>query len=176
MIEGNTALAIPLEDDAMTEPKLRRKIKKTIAVNNEEPLSGLRTPRHLPMKREHCIDGVRPCPYITCKHNLYLDVSYAGSIMPNFPDLEPHEMGNRPTCALDEAAREGMTLEEVGEVFNLTRERIRQVEMKAIEKFRSFFLKKFGSDWREMLYPDPTGDEDGLFLTLVESVPREEGS
>ncbi|MCB9536384.1 MAG: hypothetical protein H6704_08970 [Myxococcales bacterium] len=40
------------------------------------------------------------------------------------------------TCALDVAERGGITLEEVGEILNLTRERIRQVEVKGLQKLR----------------------------------------
>ena len=40
------------------------------------------------------------------------------------------------TCALDIADRGGVTLEEVGEILNLTRERIRQVEVMGLEKLR----------------------------------------
>jgi hypothetical protein len=38
------------------------------------------------------------------------------------------------TCALDVADRGGTTLEEVGAIMNLTRERIRQVEVKGLAK------------------------------------------
>jgi len=57
-----------------------------------------------------------------------------GSIKLNFPDLEVWEM--EATCALDVAERGGITLEEVGEILNLTRERIRQVEVKGLQKLR----------------------------------------
>ena len=40
----------------------------------------------------------------------------------------------RETCALDVAERGGLTLEEVGEILNLTRERIRQVEAAGLKK------------------------------------------
>jgi hypothetical protein len=53
-----------------------------------------------------------------------------GSIKLNFPDLEVWEM--EVTCALDVSERGGITLEEVGEILNLTRERIRQVEVKGL--------------------------------------------
>tara|TARA_B100001093_G_scaffold20855_1_gene18647 strand:- start:422 stop:688 length:267 start_codon:yes stop_codon:yes gene_type:complete len=67
---------------------------------------------------------------------LYLDVNPdTGSIKLNFPDLEVWEM--RETCALDVADRGGITLEEVGEILNLTRERIRQVEVKGLQKLRA---------------------------------------
>jgi hypothetical protein len=64
---------------------------------------------------------------------LYLDVSArTGAIKLNFPDLEVWEMTE--TCALDIADRGGTTLEEVGAIMNLTRERIRQVEVKGLAK------------------------------------------
>lgn len=90
---------------------------------------------HRPQDRAECVNGVRPCPFVTCKHHLYLDVNPdTGSIKLNFPDLEVWEM--RETCALDVADRGGITLEEVGEILNLTRERIRQVEVKGLERLR----------------------------------------
>ena len=86
-----------------------------------------------PKTRSECIDGARPCPFVSCKHHLYLDVSArTGAIKLNFPDLEVWEMTE--TCALDIADRGGTTLEEVGAIMNLTRERIRQVEVKALAK------------------------------------------
>ena len=82
-----------------------------------------------------CINGPRPCLYVSCKHHLYLDVNpETGSIKINFPDKEPWELGE--TCALDVAERGGITLEEVGVILNLTRERIRQVEVAGLGKLR----------------------------------------
>ena len=90
---------------------------------------------HRPAARSECATGPRPCPYVACKHHLYLDVNPdTGSIKLNFPDLEVWEMSE--TCALDVADRGGITLEEVGEILNLTRERIRQVEVKGLQKLR----------------------------------------
>ncbi|MCE9578259.1 MAG: DNA-binding protein [Deltaproteobacteria bacterium] len=88
-----------------------------------------------PTSREECRGDVRPCPWVACKHHLYLDVNpETGSIKINFPDLEPWELRN--TCALDVAERGGITLEEVGEIMNLTRERIRQVEVRGLLKLK----------------------------------------
>jgi hypothetical protein len=53
----------------------------------------------------------------------------------NFPDLEVWELGE--SCALDVADRGGTTLEDVGAIMNLTRERIRQVEVKALAKLEA---------------------------------------
>ena len=88
-----------------------------------------------PGHRSECANGIRPCPYVSCKHHLYLDVNpETGSIKLNFPDIEVWDMAE--TCALDVADRGGITLEEVGEILNLTRERIRQVEVKGLEQLR----------------------------------------
>ncbi len=86
-----------------------------------------------PTSRAECVEGARPCPFVSCQHHLYLDVSArTGAIKVNFPDLDVWEMSE--TCALDIADRGGTTLEEVGAIMNLTRERIRQVELKGLAK------------------------------------------
>ena len=89
-----------------------------------------------PKTRADCKDMERPCPYISCKHHLYIDVHpVRGSIKLNFPDVEVWEMTE--TCALDIADRGGITLEEVGEIMNLTRERVRQVETAGLAKLQA---------------------------------------
>jgi hypothetical protein len=94
------------------------------------------TDYYKPRTRIECLDGPRPCPYVSCKHHLFLDVSArTGAIKLNFPDLEVWDMSE--TCALDVADRGGTTLEDVGAIMNLTRERIRQVEVKALAKLHA---------------------------------------
>lgn len=88
-----------------------------------------------PTSREQCRGEMRPCPWVACKHHLYLDINpETGSIKINFPDLEPWDL--KHTCALDVAEQGGITLEEVGEIMNLTRERIRQVEVRGLLKLK----------------------------------------
>ena len=91
-----------------------------------------------PRTRHECLQGdnaERPCPFVSCEYHLYLDVDEEhGSIKENFPDLEVWEMPE--TCALDVADRGGVVLEELGALMNLTRERIRQVETKALARVR----------------------------------------
>ena len=80
-------------------------------------------PRH----RGDCAGQERPCPWVSCRHHLALEINpQTGSIKLAFPDIEVWEMAE--TCALDLADRGGMTLEEVGAVLNVTRERVRQIE------------------------------------------------
>lgn len=94
---------------------------------------------HRPTTRAECEPGgrneMRPCPYVSCVHHLYLDVSpRSGAIKVNFPDREVWEMDE--TCAHDVAKRGGVTLEEVGAIMNLTRERIRQLETRGVAKLK----------------------------------------
>jgi hypothetical protein len=89
-----------------------------------------------PLTRAECAEMPRPCPFVSCKYHLYIDVSpRTGAIKLNFPDLEVWEMTE--SCALDVADRGGTTLEDVGAIMNLTRERIRQVEVKALAKLEA---------------------------------------
>lgn len=96
-----------------------------------------------PRTRGDCVDGIRPCPFVSCSQHLFLDVNpETGAIKLNFPHLEVWEM--QESCALDVADRGGITLEEVGEITNLTRERIRQVEVRGLAKIKNVSLSGFG--------------------------------
>lgn len=119
--------------------------KKTLAVRRITRLElatgraelqalGADAPYERPRTRGDCAQVPRPCPYVACKYSLYLDVSSTGSIILNFPHLEPGQMPAERSCALDLAEHGPMTLEYIAVVTNLTRERIRQVELKALTR------------------------------------------
>lgn len=85
-----------------------------------------------PRTRAECVDLPRPCPFVGCKHNLYMNVKPdTGTIRWNY-DCEPLEM--ETSCALDVAARGGMSLEDTGKIIGITRERVRQIEEVALAK------------------------------------------
>jgi hypothetical protein len=148
--EPQTAGALALQPEEMAPPVTREQRRsrrkrairaRTISVKRmtkrELELGRLLYPdaeeNERPRTRAECGDAPRPCPFVSCKHHLYLDVSArTGAIKLNFPDLEVWDMAD--TCALDVADRGGTTLEEVGAIMNLTRERIRQVEVKGLAK------------------------------------------
>lgn len=90
-----------------------------------------------PLTRGDCeADPGRPCPWVSCPHHNYLDVNpETGAIKLNFPHLEVWEM--KDSCSLDVADRGGITLEETGAILNLTRERIRQVEVMGLDKIKN---------------------------------------
>ncbi len=101
-----------------------------------------------PRTRAECQNMERPCPFVSCEHHLYLDVNPdSGAIKLNFPHLEVWEMPE--TCSLDVADRGGITLEEVGAILNLTRERIRQVEVRGLVKIRHRNGEALGLDTPE---------------------------
>jgi hypothetical protein len=144
-VEGALALRADMPEPVTREQRRSRRKRairaKTISVKRmtkrELELGRLLYPEvddvERPGTRADCSDAPRPCPFVSCQHHLYLDVSArTGAIKLNFPDLEVWEMSE--TCALDVADRGGTTLEEVGAIMNLTRERIRQVEVKGLAK------------------------------------------
>ena len=156
IVDGATALAIDDEEITREQRRSRRKRDvraRTISVKRmtkrELEIGKLLYPEtdyYKPKTRAECAEGPRPCPYVSCKHHLFIDVSpRTGAIKLNFPDLEVWELGE--SCALDVADRGGTTLEDVGAIMNLTRERIRQVEVKALAKLEALrdmsFLRDF---------------------------------
>jgi hypothetical protein len=111
----------------------RRRALGLIDPEEEELIKSVEGMR--PKSRADCVNSPRPCLFVSCKHHLYLDVNpETGSIKLNFPDKEIWEL--EETCALDVADKGGITLEEVGAIMNLTRERIRQVETRGLLKLR----------------------------------------
>lgn len=76
-----------------------------------------------PRTRGECVNGPRPCPWRACRFH-----------------LGDH---GRESCALDVAARGGITLAEVGDVIGVTREWVRQIEVGAIRKLRENGLLEF---------------------------------
>lgn len=118
-----------------------------------------------PRTRGDCVGGVRPCPFVSCVHHLYLEVTRADGVRIMFPDRALEDMPE--TCALDVADRGGATLEEIGEFLNTTRERVRQVEADALEKMATHptvkrsMIAGFTSEIREeagFYFPDRDDD------------------
>lgn len=88
-----------------------------------------------PKTRGDCVDGPRPCPFAGCRYHLALDVHpRTGSITLNAPGVEIEDMAE--TCALDVADRGRHRLISVGDLLNMTRERVRQIEGIAAKKIR----------------------------------------
>jgi hypothetical protein len=140
-------IQVPVPAPAADVPEVSRKVRsrrrtrprsKTIAMRRvtlaELRLGALMYPPvdvPRPKTRADCRGEARPCPWVACKHHLYLDINpETGSIKINFPDLEPWEIQH--TCALDVAEEGARTLEQIGDITNLTRERVRQLEVRGL--------------------------------------------
>jgi len=148
---GSLALAIEPQSEGEEAPQRRRGRRKrrsrqrarTISIRrlskaelNRGRLLYPESEYWKPTTRAECAGMDRPCPFVSCKYHLYIDVHpIRGSIKLNFPDLDVWDMPE--TCALDIADRGGITLEEVGEIMNLTRERVRQVETAGLAKLQA---------------------------------------
>ena len=130
-----------------------------------------------PRSRADCLAGgcneERPCPWVSCRYHLFLEVNpETGSLKLVFPDCEPWDL--EETCTLDVADRGGVTLEEVGEILNLTRERIRQVEVRGLLRLKRLIPPR-GRRWRTAvitLRPYQQQAVDAVFRELVERMQR----
>lgn len=91
-----------------------------------------------PKTRADCVDGPRPCPFVSCQHHLYLDVNpTSGAIKVNFPRLDVWEMDE--TCALDVADKHagGAPLPVVAAAMGLSYDRTFQVVDEAKQHARA---------------------------------------
>jgi ribosomal protein S27AE len=84
----------------------------------------------------------RPCLYVSCPHNNYLNIhASTGTIKLTHPHREPWDVVPDDSCSLDVADRGPQTLEKVGDIMGLTRERTRQIEQAAVIRLRHTLAK-----------------------------------
>lgn len=106
-----------------------------------------------PRDRSECESGPRPCPWVACRFNLYLDVRADGVMRVNFPDRDPD--GMTASCSLDLASDGPRTLDQVATLMGMSRERARQIEEQAMTQLR-----------RDYYPQDLLGDETDSDLDL----------
>lgn len=119
----------------------------------------------MPATRAGCEHIPRPCPHVRCRHNLR-DAVQTDLFGNSAPD-------SKPTCALDEAENGPKTLEEIAQIFGVTRERVRQIELIILRKAKSgdgepswsrpedvivAVLDVFGVEFDEVVGSGPTRD------------------
>jgi hypothetical protein len=89
-----------------------------------------------PLTRADCARGPRPCRWTACRFHLGdLRRQKGGRPAKGAADLPPAR--SRETCLLDVTDRGAATLEEIATTLGVTRERVRQIEAKALVQVRS---------------------------------------
>jgi hypothetical protein len=94
------------------------------------------TPEIRPLVRSECIDGPRPCPWVSCRHHLALRVTTRGEVRVTFPDAEgePDLDAMEETCALDVADRGPQDVATIARLVGLDAERVIAVVEKTMRK------------------------------------------
>lgn len=114
-----------------TRAIVRAVVEASAALMDDDTVAAL-TDR--PRTRGDCVDGPRPCPWVSCRHHLGIEVTPAGGLKLVRPDREPWEL--EQTCSLDVADAGEHTLDVVGRLTNVTRERTRQIEAAGVRLVR----------------------------------------
>lgn len=102
-----------------------------------------------PQTRGDCAEGLRPCPFIGCRYHLGLETKLGALRLTceTADDMEQME----ETCALDVADRGANTLPEVASLLGVSRQRISQVEIAALQKLRKELLATAGQAIVDMM-------------------------
>lgn len=121
-----------------------KSIQARVPISQGEKAAWVEYPKDAvrPTFRAQCMRGPRPCPWVSCRWHLYLDVSRNGSIKFNFPHLEPWEL--KHSCALDFCSQrdDGQSFDEIGSALGLTRARAQQLAEIAMARLEITLSKK----------------------------------
>ena len=137
-----------------------------------EPAPSLR-----PRTRGDCSQRRRPCPFISCRHHLFIEVTPAGSIKMAFGDDIERLTQMEETCSLDVADRGEHDMNRIGRYLGVTPARIQQEVSQALAKLRSAATDQ-RLELNDMLYEAMT-DSDGplpqdMLMTLDDDFADED--
>jgi hypothetical protein len=136
MNEGPSGTRGRIFHNQLTTLEIRAMVDEEAGIDEETQALLLRRPR----TRAECEPGgwneQRPCPFVGCKHHTYLDVNQSNGTLRTSGPLEDLLSGKtRWSCVLD-VPTGGLVLDEVGEVFGVSRQRIQQVEKDVLDNMR----------------------------------------
>lgn len=137
-----------IEEEIELEPQPREELpgwRNAIAPRDLIPIvkrdpEGRQLVRKLPLSRSECADIPRPCPFVSCRYNLYTDVTPRGYLVTR--DCDPLDMPPELSCALDIAEDGEHTQAEVGAILGGKRDDImgergvRRIEHDALATMR----------------------------------------
>jgi hypothetical protein len=112
--------------------------------------------RVLPETRSECVGGVRPCPLVSCRYHLLLDVAEDGRLFVS-RDIDEGDadsiveaLASMPeTCALDVAERGGASAVEIGEMLEMHHKVVERTIREAGARVRDANV-----DWEEREHPE----------------------
>lgn len=134
----------------------------------------------MPRTRGECPPHPVPCPFLDCRHHLWFDRVVENGRVVHVHVTRLYGVESR-TCSLRFAERGPLTLDQVGRILGVTRERVRQIEAEGLRQLREAdagalreFLVGLGdeddrgdawsdddADLRADANPEP-GDDDGV--------------
>lgn len=90
-----------------------------------------------PRKRCDCEGVPRPCPFVSCKYNTYLDVD-GTTLRLNYGDTDVWETNPKTSCVLDiiDDNPQGLSNDRIGKILGVSRETIRLLEVSTKEYLR----------------------------------------
>jgi hypothetical protein len=104
--------------------------------------------RVLPATRGECKDGPRPCPLVSCRHHLALDIAEDGRLFlahdfdeSNADSIVEALAAMPETCALDVAERGGIDRETAGDILGIGHDMVKLSSMRAMAKIRAMGIE-----------------------------------
>ena len=89
-----------------------------------------------PKTRGDCEKGPRPCPWVGCRHHLFLSPDSKGNLHFPYGRDEGALLEMSETCSLDVAARGGQPLESLAKMYGQSRQNLDQIVGRAMAKLR----------------------------------------
>ncbi len=136
MAHAATMLSTTL-DHALPSRKARRSQNLRVVFEPFDPPRDWEAKAGVPRNRGECIDGPRPCPYLSCRHHLWLQLGQdqAGNWQRGRMGSAELRPATVQTCALD-VAEHGATSKDVGRLLGMDETRVRQIAAKAFKKLK----------------------------------------
>ena len=117
---------------SLTLYRPKTKLQRQQLAAELERMTNYPTDVQRPTNRLECKGGKRPCPWVSCRYHLYLDVRQTGNLLLNFPGVELEDLA--ATCALDVADGEPQQYEQIAKIMHASKQLAHAIEKKALAK------------------------------------------